>query len=242
MLPTVFDRLSGNEVKLLLYLMSFDNGSNNGLIPLSARQAAKGIGTDPKTANACLHGLDRAGFIRPNEHGFFAVKGGPATTWRLTFLPAFGKAATHEWREPPAEQISWWEKFPATVGKITTAAKKQASTVGKITTAPNGKLPNPEKPLVGDITTQTVATVEGAGLGRIRVETEAGNTSGQIEQSEPIRRQVKTVWMGLGMSARRSLARSCGLSPVELAEYVSGNRALTIGKQMALRSAASQAA
>jgi hypothetical protein len=242
-LPTVLERLSGNETKLLLYMMSFENGSNNGAIIMAAREAAKGIGVDKNTALSCLHGLDRAGFIRPAERGFFAVKGGPGTTWRLTFVPALGKAATHEWRNPPAERISWSENFTSAVGKTHTAGRKEASAVGKTHTALNGKPPKSNLVAVGNTHTQTIAI----GRGREQAGVEAGwdpqNASGPFpNESEPIRRQVRSVWMDMGVSGRRSMARTVGLTPEQLHEYVHGHLVLTNGKLQALQSAALAAA
>jgi hypothetical protein len=119
MWPALLDRLNGNCFKALFYMLTFEDGSNNGLIYMGARGLAEGINVDKKTALKCLHRLDQHGFIRPEQLGYFQQKGGPATRWRFTFLPANGKPPSNEWRHNPAEQKSWGEIIPDAGGKIT---------------------------------------------------------------------------------------------------------------------------
>lgn len=105
--PPLFDRLDGNAFKSLVYMLTFEDGTNNGNVFMSARMLSEGIGVDKKTAIRCLQTLDRQGFIRPEQRGYFQQKGGPATCWRFTFLKASGKPPTNEWRNEPSEEKSW---------------------------------------------------------------------------------------------------------------------------------------
>lgn len=90
--------LSGNAVKLLVHLAAFDNGTNNGLIFLSERMAAEGIGVSKRTVGKLFDELEEHGFIAATAKGYFTVKRGPATQWRLTWLAWANKAPTNEWR------------------------------------------------------------------------------------------------------------------------------------------------
>lgn len=150
-------RLDGNSFKALFHMLTFEKGDNNGQIFMGARKLSEGIAVDKKTALRCLQTLDRQGFIRPEELGYFTQKGGPATRWRFTFLPANGKPPTNEWRQPPAEQKSWGEIFPEMGGEIPPASSNERATGGK--TGPvNGKT---HEPLGGENGTQSVAIGEG---------------------------------------------------------------------------------
>ena len=128
MWSALLERLDGNAFKALFYMLTFEDGNNNGHIYTGARTLAEGMGVDKKTALRCLQHLDRQGFIRPEELGYFQQKGGPATRWRFTFLPANGMPPTNEWRQPAAKQKSWWKNLPIAGGKIppTTSTRRTA--------------------------------------------------------------------------------------------------------------------
>jgi hypothetical protein len=84
-----FVGLTGNAVKVLLHIASLDNGSNNGAIVLSVRQAGEATGLAKSPAARAIAELTDAGFIVPTSIGAFSVKAGPAaSTWRLTWVPA----------------------------------------------------------------------------------------------------------------------------------------------------------
>lgn len=112
-------------------MLTFEDGGNNGEIYMGARMLGDGIGIDKKTALRCLQHLDRQGFIRPEQLGYFQQKGGPATRWRFTSLPANGKPPTNEWRQPPAEQKSWGENFPDAGGEIPPTQSTRRDAGGK---------------------------------------------------------------------------------------------------------------
>ena len=131
MWSALLERLDGNALKALLYMLMFEEGDNNGFIYMGARTLGEGVGVDKKTALRCLQHLDRQGFIRPEQLGYFQQKGGPATRWRFTFLPANGKSPTNEWRQPPAEQKSWGENLPDAGGEIPPTLSTHRNTGGR---------------------------------------------------------------------------------------------------------------
>jgi len=162
--PELFGRLDGNAFKALFYLLTFEDGSNNGDLYMGARMLAEGIGVDKKTALRCLQHLDRQGFIRPEQLGYFTQKGGPATRWRLTFLAAHGKPPTNEWRQPPAEQKSWGENFPEAEGEFPPTRSTRRTAGGK-----SGPVEaEPRQVMVGIKGTHTIASGEPASPAMVR--------------------------------------------------------------------------
>lgn len=70
---------------LLMELYALYNGSNNGDLFLSEREAAKRCGVKHKnTAAKWFRELEDKGFIRPKVRGSFNVKVPTATAWILT--------------------------------------------------------------------------------------------------------------------------------------------------------------
>jgi hypothetical protein len=100
--------LSGNAVKLLVFLATWEDGENNGEIFMSERMAADGIGVSKRTAGKLFDELEQHGFIAPTAKGYFSRQRA-ATCWRLTWLtwPARSSGPTNEWRSwRPDEQKS----------------------------------------------------------------------------------------------------------------------------------------
>ena len=82
------------------------NGSNNGFIAMSARDAAGLLGCDKDTAHKYLGELEEKGWIREAQKGSLHRKsdaGGrkfrAATTWRITNQPIDLGVGTKETRE-----------------------------------------------------------------------------------------------------------------------------------------------
>ena len=63
------------------------NGSNNGRIPYSVREAAAELRISPATASRALKSLQRHGFVVAETKGAFSLKKRHATEWRLTEFP-----------------------------------------------------------------------------------------------------------------------------------------------------------
>ena len=63
------------------------DGSNNGRIPYSVREAAAELRISPATASRALKSLQHNGFIVAETRGAFSLKKRHATEWRLTEFP-----------------------------------------------------------------------------------------------------------------------------------------------------------
>ena len=70
------------------------NGTNNGEISLSVREAARLVHVAKDTATKCFYELEATGFIRRNVCGSFNWKARHATTWILTEHPLGDEDAT----------------------------------------------------------------------------------------------------------------------------------------------------
>src|SRR5713101_1868602 len=71
-----FRSLSAVSRCVLLELKAFYNGSNNGSLFLSVREAARRVGVGKTTASEALNELKARGFIRPARPGGFSWKTG----------------------------------------------------------------------------------------------------------------------------------------------------------------------
>ena len=82
------------------------NGSNNGEISMSVREAARLVNIAKDTATKCFRELEAKGFIRRNQCGSFNYKLRHATTWTLTEHDLDGQTATKDfmrWRQENSE-------------------------------------------------------------------------------------------------------------------------------------------
>lgn len=90
-----FRGLSPNARALLVELAMLDNGSNNGSLYLSVRDAAARMGVaDLTAASRAFDELAEMGFIEMTQDGHFNVKASDksrARCWRLTWLPGPGR-------------------------------------------------------------------------------------------------------------------------------------------------------
>ncbi|MBR0551742.1 hypothetical protein [Stakelama marina] len=96
-----WQHLGGFAVKALLHIASFEKKSSpNGSLFMSWSALATGIGVSRRTAGAALAELIDKGFLAEMEKGHFHVKGGPATSYRLTWRPVPGAMGpTDDWRK-----------------------------------------------------------------------------------------------------------------------------------------------
>jgi hypothetical protein len=81
------------------------DGSNNGDIPMSAREAATALNCSQPTALKAFRDLEDRRFIRANIKGHFDRKTRDATTWILEEFPYRSELATKgfmRW-EPPSK-------------------------------------------------------------------------------------------------------------------------------------------
>ena len=74
------------------------NGSNNGAISLSVREAALYAGCSPNTAGRMFDELLSVGLLVCTQTSSFNSGKRLARLWELTHLPKAGKAATNHWK------------------------------------------------------------------------------------------------------------------------------------------------
>jgi hypothetical protein len=90
---------------LLVEMYDLYDGTNNGRLFMSARDAGRRLGVGKTKGWRALHELRDKGFIRPHHEGYFQVKVRHATTWVLSEFEFAGQVATKDfmrWR-PPTE-------------------------------------------------------------------------------------------------------------------------------------------
>ena len=102
-----FRQLTGNDTKVLLFMLKRFNGINNGKIGFGVRSGCfvptKGtglpinssIGLSAASIARSLRNLERLGFIRCTREAAFDQKR-LVREWRLTWLPCNGELATKE--------------------------------------------------------------------------------------------------------------------------------------------------
>ena len=81
---------------LLIEILKRYNGYNNGQISFSHREASEILGVGKNQPVKFFRELEDRGFIKANQRGHFAWKGGKATTWNLTAVGCGDKAPTKE--------------------------------------------------------------------------------------------------------------------------------------------------
>ena len=79
------------------------NGSNNGSISLSVREAAEYAGCSPNTAGRMFDELIDAGLLICSQTSSFTSGKRLARLWELTHLPKEGKVATNLWKHVSAK-------------------------------------------------------------------------------------------------------------------------------------------
>lgn len=80
--------LSPHEMAVLIRVMQFYKGENNGKIFLSARHAGKLANMNKNTAAKVLTALVDKGFLEVITPGGFSTNGGKATCYEITCYPA----------------------------------------------------------------------------------------------------------------------------------------------------------
>ncbi|MCZ6591643.1 MAG: hypothetical protein O7B98_10970 [Alphaproteobacteria bacterium] len=89
---------------LLVELGRRYNGTNNGEISMSVREAANRLGCSINPAAKAFRGLEGRGFIRTHVKGAFNVKQRHATTWILTEYEYAGKKPTKDFMKWSTEK------------------------------------------------------------------------------------------------------------------------------------------
>jgi hypothetical protein len=79
--------LSPNARALYVEIVTRYNGSNNGKLPFSIREAADALHIGKNAASAAFSELQEKGFLVVTKRSAFSLKTKAATEWRLTEFP-----------------------------------------------------------------------------------------------------------------------------------------------------------
>jgi hypothetical protein len=107
---TAWNSLSGNQRSIYVEIAARYNGSNNGSIQYSIREAAASLGIGKSTAARDLQVLQERGFIVSMIKGAFSLKVRHATVWRLSEFPC---DVTN--KNPTKEFVYWSPEIQNTV-------------------------------------------------------------------------------------------------------------------------------
>ncbi|WP_022684597.1 helix-turn-helix domain-containing protein [Sphingobium bisphenolivorans] len=232
--------LSGNAVKLLVAMMRLEHGNNNGDLFMSARHAAELIDVSKNTAHKLLVELEEHGFIRPVDRGFFQVKGGPATSWRLTWLPWPGHGGpTREFEKwEPSGNKTRSQKLIAAVPEIGTLKETSPVTVSKIGTASTETSHFSDRGGVSIIGTQTVSHGRSANHGTVST----GNTGEPFGVVLPddlieteIRMKLKTLLQASPAGTQSRLAEAARIPGGTLSKFLNDGKALSSAHRVRLQ-------
>lgn len=119
-----WNSLDGNQRAIYVAMAKHYNGSNNGRIHYSVREAVKSLPIGKTTAARALLVLQERGFIVPVTKGAFSVKIKLATEWRLTEFDCnvFGEDASKDF-------VRWLPNIQNTVPLQPTTVPLQTSSV-----------------------------------------------------------------------------------------------------------------
>ena len=127
--------LTADARALLVELKGLYNGSNNGDLFLSVREAARRVGCGKNLAGELFKQLQDRGFIRPNEVGAFNLKAlagrGKATSWILTeYAVGSSTAGTKDF-------MRWRANEPAKTFDGPSQRDSQSRSEGQMTSNPD---------------------------------------------------------------------------------------------------------
>lgn len=147
MASEAWQHLSGNAVKVLLALVSRDDGTRNGALGFSYREAATASGISDRTAWRCLIELQEKGFIACTRKGAFNTKVLHSTLWRYTWAPwPKGKPAA------PTRDFENWRCLEKHGCKICTRT-------GEVSDEPSGNTPSPDAEFAPDAINSPLVSV-----------------------------------------------------------------------------------
>lgn len=98
--------LTPQERAVLIEVMRHHNGSNNGRIGLSSRQAAEACNINKDTACRVFRRLVELGFLKQSSEGSFDYKVCHSPTWEVTEFGVGGRSPTKDYLIWSPEKIS----------------------------------------------------------------------------------------------------------------------------------------
>lgn len=139
--------LSGNAIKVLLALVARDDGTRNGSIAFSYREAAQVTGMSARTCWRCLIELQDKGFIACTDKGGFNRKVLHSSLWRYTWAAwRGGKPAA------PTRDFEKWQPDENSRMQILSEPDANFSKDGDIEASPDANVASgvsrePQKPV-----------------------------------------------------------------------------------------------
>lgn len=243
--------LSPNARSLLEQIQTLENGSNNGQIFLSVRDATARMGlSDTKAGMAAFDQLIEHGFLAITKPGSFRVKASAsnenarATCYRLTWLPwpSASRPATNEWKSwkptpdtPPAKRLLRVMKTNLRWG-IPSSCVEECTTPGAIP-------PLGDALVVEDTSTQVHRFGRNAG-DQVRADspTHAISQPGRATKAACAKLRATTKeWLAAkGFGSQKRLARIASICESTLSRFLSddrGRRTLPLDQFMRLERA-----
>jgi hypothetical protein len=155
---------------LLVELYALHNGSNNGEIFMSDREAGRRLGASKSSAHRWFAVLEARGFLRARQRGAFSLKSRHATTWILTEFNFAGQPPTKDfmhWQPPENSKHGFTGGTDGATGGTVAGPRgaKNPFTVSLV--GPSGQFPVNDGPAGG---TQLVYQGGGTGSAALKAE------------------------------------------------------------------------
>ncbi|WP_156317919.1 hypothetical protein [Blastomonas sp. AAP25] len=170
LMTNAYRSLNPNDRSLLVELTMMENGSNNGSLYLSVRDAADRMGiADLKAASRSFDALTELGFIEMTQASWFRVKAAEhsrARCWRLTWLTGPGRKAAScafERREPEPKTRAYKRMER---GQLALNAYRKAKTAGRLPVVDTDTMTGiaPEMPVPAVVDSNTLNAGNGGKL------------------------------------------------------------------------------
>ena len=229
MASEAWQHLSGNAVKVLLALVARDDGTRNGNIGFSCREAATATNLSAHTANRCLIELEEKGFIACTQRGGFSRKVSHSSLWRYTWAawPAGKKGPTRDFEKWKHDEKSRCGNFPATVSNFSPDVETPPDAVSNIGTE------EMETSDVSDVSTQanigTLISYQGEAHGEsdFQQRKQANSSSGAIsafpwDDLADLRHLTRRHVEHASAGEQSRLAEAIGCPPGTLSKFING--------------------
>jgi len=235
--------LSGNAIKVLVALLRFDKGGDNGELFMSVRTAADETGLSENTAWKALRDLEEHGFIAATDRGHFKRKHRPATQWRVTWQAANGKAPTRDFEKwEPSGNKTRSQNLRSTVAKIETVEETSSVTVAKIGTASTETSHFSRPKTVSNIATQVVSHGQRIKHAHARTGNMAGpsqpvppSKGGDGQSATVIRDKLKSLLQSSPAGTQTRLAEAARIPGGTLSKFINEGKALSAAHSVRLQ-------
>lgn len=223
-------RLSGNAVKVLLALVARDDGTRNGQIGFSCREAADMAMISPRTAWRCLIELQEKGFIVCTEKGGFSRKISHSTLWRYTWAawPAGKKGPTRDFENWKPENKT---RLQILSGAVAVSAGNMETPPGPVEEIATDELETPHVSDVSILAKTTTLTIsqglppDGAELQQRK---QANSISGAVspffhtDELSGLRHDAIDHIARNGVGSQANLASLIGCPPGTFSKFING--------------------